>query len=151
MSFLLPVTQISLKIRQSFALAKSSYTAVRLFTTHTLLCILGIFFAEKEKTAKKPKKDRKNIFKVIARFFKDLKGEVKKITWPAGKEVVKGTLITLACIAVIGVAVFLVDLGLTSGIDALREAAENRTTVSTTAQTTTAATTASTAAPTAAE
>ena len=113
--------------------------------------------AEKEKTSNKPKKNKKNIFKAIARFFKDLKGEVKKITWPAGKEVVKGTLITLACIAVIGVAVFLVDLGLTSGIDALREAAENRTTVSTTAQTTvatTAPTTApatSTAAPTAAE
>ncbi len=111
--------------------------------------------AEKEKTSKKPKKNKKNIFKAIARFFKDLKGEVKKITWPAGKEVVKGTLITLACIAVIGVAVFLVDLGLTSGIDALREAAENRTTVTTTAQTTTAPTTTapstSTAAPTAAE
>ncbi len=111
--------------------------------------------AEKEKTSKKPKKNKKNIFKAIARFFKDLKGEVKKITWPAGKEVVKGTLITLACIAVIGVAVFLVDLGLTSGIDALREAAENRTTASTTAQTTTAPTTTapttSTAAPTAAE
>lgn len=112
--------------------------------------------AEKEKTSKKPKKNKKNIFKAIARFFKDLKGEVKKITWPAGKEVVKGTLITLACIAVIGVAVFLVDLGLTSGIDALREAAENRTTVTTTAQTTTTAPTTtapstSTAAPTAAE
>ena len=97
--------------------------------------------AEKEKTSKKPKKNKKNIFKAIARFFKDLKGEVKKITWPAGKEVVKGTLITLACIAVIGVAVFLVDLGLTSGIDALREAAENRTTVTTSAETTSAPTT----------
>ena len=104
--------------------------------------------AEKEKTSKKPKKNKKNIFKAIARFFKDLKGEVKKITWPAGKEVLKGTLITLACIAVIGVAVFLVDLGLTSGIDALREAAENRTTASTTAQTTTASTTAATTAST---
>ena len=97
--------------------------------------------AEKEKTSKKPKKNKKNIFKAIARFFKDLKGEVKKITWPAGKEVLKGTLITLACIAVIGVAVFLVDLGLTSGIDALREAAENRTTVTTSAETTSAPTT----------
>ena len=55
-------------------------------------------------------------------------GETKKITWPAGKEVLKGTLITLACIAIIGIAVFLVDLGLTSGIDALREAADNRET-----------------------
>ena len=96
--------------------------------------------AEKEKTAKKPKKNKKNIFKVIARFFKDLKGEVKKITWPAAKDVLKGTLITIVCIAIIGVAVFAVDFGLTNGIDALRNVAENRTTTSTTAQTTTAAT-----------
>ena len=47
--------------------------------------------AEKEKTSKKPKKNKKNIFKAIARFFKDLKGETKKITWPAAKEVLKGT------------------------------------------------------------
>ena len=98
--------------------------------------------AEKEKTSKKPKnKKKKNIFKAIVRFFKDLRGETKKITWPGAKDVLKGTLITLACIAVIGVAVFLVDLGLTSGIDALREAAENRTTVTTSAETTSAPTT----------
>ena len=113
--------------------------------------------AEKEKTSKKPKKNKKNIFKAIARFFKDLKGEVKKITWPAAKDVLKGTLVTVVCIAIIGFAVFLVDFGLTNGIDALRNVAENRTTTSTTAQTTvatTAPTTApatSTAAPTAAE
>ena len=105
--------------------------------------------AEKEKTAKKPKKDKKNIFKAIARFFKDLKGETKKITWPAGKDVLKGTLITLACIAIIGIAVFLVDLGLTSGIDALREAADNRETTSAVSTTAPATTTApSTTAPT---
>ena len=105
--------------------------------------------AEKEKASKKPNKNKKNVFQVIARFFKDLKGEVKKITWPGAKEVLKGTLITLACIAVIGVAVFLVDLGLTSGIDALREAAENRTTeVQTTAATTTVAQTTTTKATT---
>lgn len=97
--------------------------------------------AEKEKTAKKPKKDKKNIFKAIARFFKDLKGETKKITWPAGKDVLKGTLITLACIAIVGIAVFLVDLGLTSGIDALREAAENRETTTSAVSTTAPATT----------
>lgn len=101
--------------------------------------------AEKEKTAKKPK-NKKNIFKVIARFFKDLKGEVKKITWPGAKDVLKGTAITIACIAVIGVAVFLVDFGLTNGIDALRTVAENRTTTTTEASTTTTTTT--TAAPT---
>lgn len=111
--------------------------------------------AEKEKTAKKSKKDKnkKNIFKAIARFFKDLKGETKKITWPAAKEVLKGTIITLACIAVIGVAVWLVDLGLTSAINATREAAINRTTVTQSVQTTSntpviTTTTAATEAPT---
>ena len=97
--------------------------------------------AEKEKTAKKPKKNKKNILEVIKRFFKDLKGEVKKITWPGAKDVLKGTAITIACIAVIGVAVFLVDFGLTNGIDALRTVAENRTTTTTEASTTTTTTT----------
>ena len=100
--------------------------------------------AEKDKTANKPKKNKKNIFKVIARFFKDLKGEVKKITWPGAKDVLKGTAITIACIAVIGIAVFLVDFGLTNGIDALRNVAENRTTTTTEASTTTTTTTAAT-------
>ncbi|MBQ8576332.1 MAG: preprotein translocase subunit SecE [Clostridia bacterium] len=104
--------------------------------------------AEKEKTAKKPKKNKKNIFKVIARFFKDLKGEVKKITWPGAKDVLKGTAITIACIAVIGIAVFLVDFGLTNGIDALRNVAENRTTTTTEASTTTTTTTTAAAAQT---
>ena len=98
--------------------------------------------AEKETKAKKPKKNRKNVFKVIARFFKDLKGEVKKITWPSAKDVLKGTAITIACIAVIGVAVFLVDFGLTNGIKALRTVAENRTTTTTVETTTTTTTTA---------
>lgn len=106
--------------------------------------------AEKEKSAKKPKKNKKNVFKVIARFFKDLRGEVKKITWPAAKDVLKGTLITIVCIAIIGAAVFLVDFGLTNGIDALRNVAENRTTTSTTAQTTTTASSTTTTTTTAA-
>ena len=84
---------------------------------------------EKEKTSKKSKKDKGNIFvriiNAIKRFFKDLKGEVKKITWPNAKEVLKGTVVTIVCIAIIGVVVFLVDLGLTQGIKGLRKVAEN--------------------------
>ena len=88
---------------------------------------------EKEKASKKSNKNKENFFvragKTIKRFFKDLKGEVKKITWPNAKEVLKGTLVTIVCIAIIGVVVFLVDLGLTKGINGLRTVAENRTTV----------------------
>ena len=93
---------------------------------------------EKEKTSKKSNKNKENFFvragKTIKRFFKDLKGEVKKITWPNAKEVLKGTLVTIVCIAIIGVVVFLVDLGLTKGINGLRTVAQNRTTTTTVAE-----------------
>ena len=62
---------------------------------------------------------------------------MKKITWPNAKDVLKGTGVTIFCIAIVGVAIFLVDLGLTSGIDGLRGVAEDMHTTTTT--TTTAA------------
>ncbi len=52
------------------------------------------------------------IFKRIANFFKDYKGEIKKIVWPGPKDVVKNTLIVLAMCVVVGVFVWLVDYGL---------------------------------------
>ena len=100
--------------------------------------------AEKAKTSKKSGKNKENIFvriiKAIKRFFKDLRGEVKKITWPNAKEVLKGTLVTIVCIAIIGVVVFLVDLGLTKGINGLRTVAQNRTTTTEAAEASSTAT-----------
>ena len=94
--------------------------------------------AEKEKASKKSKKNKENIFvriwKAIKRYFKDLRGEVKKITWPGAKEVLKGTVVTIVCIAIIGTVVFLVDLGLTKGINGLRTVAQNRTTTTVAAE-----------------
>lgn len=99
--------------------------------------------AEKEKASKKSS-NKPNVFvrmgKAIKNFFKNSKGDLKKITWPGAKEVLKGTVVTIVCIAIVGVLVFLVDLGLTKGIKGLRTAAENRTTT-TVAETTTAETT----------
>lgn len=96
--------------------------------------------AEKDKTSKKSS-NKPNVFvrmgKAIKSFFKNSKGDLKKITWPDAKEVLKGTAVTIVCIAIVGVIVFLVDLGLTKGINGLRSAAENRTTT-TVAETTTA-------------
>lgn len=101
--------------------------------------------AQKAKTNKTKSKSKKkgNIFarmwKAIKSFFKNSKGDLKKITWPSGKEVVKGTVVTIVCIAIIGVIVFLIDLGLTNGIKGLRTVAENRTTTTTVAAETTVA------------
>ena len=86
---------------------------------------------EKAAKAKKsaPKEKKENIFvrigKWFKKFFKDLKGDIKKITWPNGKTVLKSTLVVIASIAVIGLAVFLVDLCLSKGVDGLESLASH--------------------------
>ena len=50
-----------------------------------------------------------NIFKRIGRFFKDVKVELKKVTWPTKKQAVKNTVVVLIFLIVIGLFVFLID------------------------------------------
>ncbi len=50
-----------------------------------------------------------NIFKRIVRFFKDVKAELKKVTWPTKKQAVKNTVVVLIFLIVIGLFVFLID------------------------------------------
>lgn len=51
-----------------------------------------------------------NIFKRIGRFFKDVKAELKKVTWPTKNQAVKNTVVVLIFLIVIGLFVFLIDL-----------------------------------------
>ncbi len=51
-----------------------------------------------------------NIFKRIARFFKDVKTELKKVTWPTKKQAVKNTVVVLIFLIIIGLFIFLIDL-----------------------------------------
>lgn len=82
--------------------------------------------AEAEKASKKKtgsKGNKENVFarigKTIAKFFKDLKGENKKIIWPNGKTVVKSTIVVIVCVLIVGAGIWLVDFGLSKGIDAV--------------------------------
>lgn len=54
------------------------------------------------------------LLKRVFRFFKDYRGETKKIVWPGFKEVLKNTLIVLIMCVVIGVIIWLADWGLGS-------------------------------------
>ncbi len=92
--------------------------------------------AEKEKKsdASKNKGDKKsggkkpNIFvrmgKAIAKFFKDEKGECKKIVWPDRKTVLKSSLVVIVTVIILGVVIWLVDTGLSEGVKALINLAE---------------------------
>ena len=82
---------------------------------------------EKKKNSGKPKDAKPNIFvrmwKAIVRFFKDVKGETKKIVWPDGKTVFKNAGIVLIVIIVVGAFIWLVDFGLSKSINALDDLA----------------------------
>ncbi len=62
-----------------------------------------------KKTAKSAKSDKPNIFK---RMWKGLKGvisELKKVTWPKGKDVAKSTAVVLVVVVVFFVVLFGID------------------------------------------
>ena len=50
-------------------------------------------------------------FKKIGKFFRDCKGELKKIVWPTPKAVFKSTGVVLVTIIVLSLFVFLLDTG----------------------------------------
>ena len=85
----------------------------------------------KEDTSKKtnPVKKVGNFFvkigKAIAKFFKDLKGETKKIVWPGRHMVLKSTGIVLAAILVIGAVIWLLDFAVSGAVKGLSNIGNN--------------------------
>lgn len=84
-----------------------------------------------EKVAKaakgESKKDKPNFFvrsgKGIKRFFKDFKGECKKIVWPDAKTVLKSTGIVLLVVAIVTIVVLGIDSALSAGVKGLKNLA----------------------------
>ena len=52
---------------------------------------------------------KENLFKRIARCFRELKSELKKVVWSTPKQVAKNTLIVIACVIVVGVFIWVFD------------------------------------------
>lgn len=73
------------------------------------------------KSAPKAKKENpfKRAGKAIKEFFKNFKGECKKITWPSGKTVLNSSLVVIAIVLIVGAVIFAFDTGLSAAIDAL--------------------------------
>ena len=55
----------------------------------------------------------------ICRYFRELRSELKKVVWPTPQQVLKNTLIVLACVLVVGVFIWVFDFAARIGIDAL--------------------------------
>ena len=72
--------------------------------------------SSKEKSKEKAKSKKPNFCvragKGIAKFFKDFRGETKKIVWPDAKTVLKNSGVVIATVIIIGIGIWLVDFGL---------------------------------------
>ena len=66
----------------------------------------------------------------IKKFFRDFRGEVKKIVWPDAKMVLKSTGVVLLVVAILSIIIYGIDQGLSAGITGLKKLATNDTSVS---------------------
>ena len=67
--------------------------------------------AKKKKEVKKPNR--------FLRWLKDLRGELKKVTWPSVKDVIKNVGVVIACVLVVGVCIWVFDWLARAVVDAL--------------------------------
>ena len=74
------------------------------------------------------------IVKAIAKFFKDLKGETKKIVWPGRHMVLKSTGIVLAAILVIGAGIWILDFAVSGAVKGLSNIADKTEVTETTTE-----------------
>ena len=64
---------------------------------------------KKAKDAARKKKDAAKKPNRVLRWLKDLRGELKKVTWPSFKDVVKNVGVVIVCVLVVGVCIWVFD------------------------------------------
>ena len=57
--------------------------------------------------------------KRLAKWFREMKSELKKVVWPSGKQLLNNTIIVLVAVLIVGVIVCLFDFVAGLGIDLL--------------------------------
>jgi preprotein translocase subunit SecE len=72
--------------------------------------------AEKTVEKKKPKKERR--FHPI-RYFREMFGELKKLTWLTGKDLLSHTIAVFVFVIAMALVIYVLDLGFSSGMGAL--------------------------------
>ena len=77
--------------------------------------------SDKKAKAPKEKKEKKKEKKPnrVLRWLKDLKGELKKVTWPSAKDVVKNVGVVIVCVLIVGAFIWAFDFLAHAVINAL--------------------------------
>ena len=63
---------------------------------------------DKKKDAK-PADKKPGFFARVGKWFKDMKGELKKVQWPTRKQTVNNTVIVIVCCIIVGICIWLFD------------------------------------------
>ncbi|MDR0883789.1 MAG: preprotein translocase subunit SecE [Oscillospiraceae bacterium] len=86
---------------------------------------------EAEKALEKRQKTKAAVSKsggkqpfVLGKFWKDFRADTKKVIWPDFKTIMRNTGIVLVMVAIVGAAVYLIDLGMTEALIQLHNLAE---------------------------
>ena len=58
-------------------------------------------------------------FGKVAKYFRELRSELKKVVWPTPQQVLKNAAIVVCCVIAVGVFIWLFDFVANIGIDAL--------------------------------
>ena len=67
-----------------------------------------------KKAAPAAVKERDNIFNKAAQFLREVKVELKKVTWPSRKQTIGSTAVVIVIVLIISLFLGLVDIGLSS-------------------------------------
>ena len=52
----------------------------------------------------------KRTWGAVVKYFRELKSELKKVVWPTPKQLLKNTLVVIACVLVVGIFIWTFDL-----------------------------------------
>ena len=53
---------------------------------------------------------KQNVFSRIARWFREMRSELKKVVWTSKSQLVNNTLVVIACVIVVGAFIWVFDL-----------------------------------------
>lgn len=74
---------------------------------------------KKDKPAKKDKDKKPGFFARVGRWFREMRSELKKVSWPSAKDTMKNVGTVIACVIIVGVFIWIFDWLTHAVIDAL--------------------------------
>ena len=75
---------------------------------------------KKDKAAKPKGKDKKpGFFARIAKWFREMRSELKKVQWPTAKQTANNVIIVIICVIVVGICIWIFDAIAGGIVDAL--------------------------------